>query len=246
MDIDAVVDRFRQLGERLTPYVSDTVNDLHNALAAGHHLLLEGAQATFLDLDHGTYPYVTSSNPTAGGACAGTGLGPRDIDRVVGITKAYTTRVGAGPFPTELTDATGDRLVDVGREFGTVTGRRRRAGWLDLVMLRHAVRLNSLSELALTKLDVLDGFDEVFVCTGYEIDGAPVRDYPDRADLLARGRRPSTDGSTDGTNRSVTTARAVTFPPQARALLDLVQSEVGIPVRVVGVGAERDDYLIWS
>ena len=131
---------------------------LHDALAGGHHLLLEGAQATFLDLDHGTYPYVTSSNPTAGGACAGTGLGPRDIDRVVGITKAYTTRVGAGPFPTELTDADGDTLVDVGREFGTVTGRRRRAGWLDCVMLRHAVRLNSLTELALTKLDVLDGF----------------------------------------------------------------------------------------
>ena len=133
---------------------------LHDALAGGQHLLLEGAQATFLDLDHGTYPYVTSSNPTAGGACAGTGLGPRDIDRVVGITKAYTTRVGAGPFPTELTDADGDTLVDVGREFGTVTGRRRRAGWLDCVMLRHAVRLNSLTELALTKLDVLDGFDD--------------------------------------------------------------------------------------
>ena len=141
------------------PYVTDTVGLLHDALAGGAHLLLEGAQATFLDLDHGTYPYVTSSNPTAGGACAGTGLGPRDIDRIVGITKAYTTRVGAGPFPTELTDDDGDTLVDVGREFGTVTGRRRRAGWLDCVMLRHAVRLNSLTELALTKLDVLDGFE---------------------------------------------------------------------------------------
>ena len=159
---------------------------LHEALAAGHHLLLEGAQATFLDLDHGTYPYVTSSNPTAGGACAGTGLGPRDIDRIVGITKAYTTRVGAGPFPTELTDADGDRLVDVGREFGTVTGRRRRAGWLDCVMLRHAVRLNSLTELALTKLDVLDGFETIKVCTGYRLDGRPLRGYPDRSDVLAR------------------------------------------------------------
>ena len=152
----------------------------------GEHLLLEGAQATFLDLDHGTYPYVTSSNPTAGGACAGTGLGPRDIDRVVGITKAYTTRVGAGPFPTELTDDDGDRLVEIGREFGTVTGRRRRAGWLDCVMLRHAVRLNSLTELALTKLDVLDGFDEVKVCTGYRLDGRPLTSYPDRSDVLAR------------------------------------------------------------
>ncbi len=161
---------------------------LHDALAAGAHILLEGAQATFLDLDHGTYPYVTSSNPTAGGACAGSGLGPRDIGRIVGITKAYTTRVGAGPFPTELTDDDGDRLVEVGREFGTVTGRRRRAGWLDCVMLRHAVRLNSLTELALTKLDVLDGFDHgegVHRLPGRRPD---VSAYPDRSDLLGRGR----------------------------------------------------------
>ena len=169
------------------PYVTDTVGLLHDALAAATHLLLEGAQATFLDLDHGTYPYVTSSNPTAGGACAGTGLGPRDIDRVVGITKAYTTRVGAGPFPTELLDDDGDRLVDVGHEFGTVTGRRRRAGWLDCVMLRHAVRLNCLTELALTKLDVLDGFDE-----RQGVHRLPPRraarcdHYPDRSDVLAR------------------------------------------------------------
>ena len=185
LDVDEIVDTFSALGARLAPYVTDTVSLLHDALAAGAHILLEGAQATFLDLDHGTYPYVTSSNPTAGGACAGTGLGPRDLDRVVGITKAYTTRVGAGPFPTELTDADGDRLVEVGREFGTVTGRRRRAGWLDCVMLRHAVRLNSLSELAVTKLDVLGGFDTVKVCTGYRVGGAPLPAYPDRVDVLA-------------------------------------------------------------
>jgi adenylosuccinate synthase len=245
MDIDAVVARFGELGARLAPYVSDTVNDLHKALAAGQQLLLEGAQATFLDLDHGTYPYVTSSNPTAGGACSGTGLGPRDIDRVVGITKAYATRVGAGPFPTELTDVDGDRLVDVGREFGTVTGRRRRAGWLDLVMLRHAVRLNSLSELALTKLDVLDGFDEVLVCTGYEVDGSALRDYPDRADVLSRVR-PVYERLA-GWNEPLGGHReAGDLPPAARNLLDLVQREVGIPVKVVGVGAERDDYLIWQ
>ena len=149
LHVDEVVARFVELGAKLAPFVTDTVSLLHSALASGAHLLLEGAQATFLDLDHGTYPYVTSSNPTAGGACVGTGLGPRDIGRIVGITKAYTTRVGAGPFPTELLDDDGDRLVDIGREFGTVTGRRRRAGWLDCVMLRHAVRLNSLTELAL-------------------------------------------------------------------------------------------------
>ena len=171
---------------RLQPYVLRHGELLHEALAGGSQILLEGAQATFLDLDHGTYPYVTSSNPTAGGACSGTGLGPRDIDRIVGITKAYTTRVGAGPFPTELTDHDGDTLVDVGREFGTVTGRRRRAGWLDCVMLRHAIRLNSLTELALTKLDVLDGFESVKVCIGYRLDGELLDTYPDRSDVLAR------------------------------------------------------------
>ena len=135
--------------------IGDTVGLVHEALDAGEHVMLEGAQATFLDLDHGTYPYVTSSNPTAGGACVGTGVGPRDISRVVGIAKAYVTRVGAGPFPTEVDGEIADLLVERGHEYGTNTGRRRRPGWLDLVMLRHAVRLNSISEIALTKLDVL-------------------------------------------------------------------------------------------
>ncbi|MCB0981906.1 MAG: adenylosuccinate synthase, partial [Ilumatobacter sp.] len=165
--VDGVVQEFSELGARLAPYVTDTVEMLHEALDADDAILLEGAQATFLDLDHGTYPYVTSSNPTAGGACVGTGIGPRYLSRIVGITKAYTTRVGAGPFPTELTDELGDRLVDIGREFGTVTGRRRRTGWLDCAMLRKAVRINSLTEIALTKLDVLDTFAEVKVCTEY-------------------------------------------------------------------------------
>ncbi len=188
---------------------------------------------------------MTSSNPTAGGACAGTGLGPRDIDRVVGITKAYTTRVGAGPFPTELTDADGDRLVDVGREFGTVTGRRRRAGWLDCVMLRHAARLNSLTELALTKLDVLDGFDTVKVCTGYRVDGRPLPHYPDRSDLLARVEPVYETLGGWGTGLGDAREPAIS-PPPAQALIALVEREVGIPVRVVGVGAERDDYVLWQ
>jgi adenylosuccinate synthase len=192
VDVEATVAQFAALGARLAPYVSDTVNELHDALDAGSDLLLEGAQATFLDIDHGTYPFVTSSNPISSGACSGTGLGPRSISRVVGIAKAYTTRVGSGPFPTELVDASGEpdtlgqALVDIGHEFGTVTGRRRRTGWLDLVMLRHAVRLNSLTEIALTKLDVLDTFDEVKVCVDYEIDGTRLQGYPDRAEVLAR------------------------------------------------------------
>jgi adenylosuccinate synthase len=245
LDVDDIVATFDALGARLVPYLTDTVSLLHDALAAGAHLLLEGAQATFLDLDHGTYPYVTSSNPTAGGACSGTGLGPREISRVVGITKAYTTRVGAGPFPTELTDADGDRLVDVGHEFGTVTGRRRRAGWLDCVMLRHAVRLNSLSELAVTKLDVLGGFDTVKVCTGYRRGGTALASYPDRVDVFA-GVEPVYT-TLPGWDADVGDVREpASLPAGARDLLQLVEDEVGVPVRVVGVGAERDDYLIWQ
>jgi adenylosuccinate synthase len=245
LDVDDIVARFTEYGARLQPYVADTVTLLHEVVAQGAHVLLEGAQATFLDLDHGTYPYVTSSNPTAGGACAGTGLGPRDIDRIVGITKAYTTRVGAGPFPTELLDADGDTLIDVGHEYGTVTGRRRRAGWLDCVMLRHAVRLNSLTEIALTKLDVLDGFDTVKVCTGYLLDGEPVRHYPDRSDVLAR-IEPVYE-TLPGWRTDLSEARERgSLPAEAKAFLDLVEREVGVPVKVVGVGAERDDYLLWS
>jgi len=244
LDVDEIVDTFGALGRRLAPFVTDTVSLLHRALAAGDHLLLEGAQATFLDLDHGTYPYVTSSNPIAGGACVGTGLGPRDIDRVVGITKAYTTRVGAGPFPTELLDADGETLVDVGREFGTVTGRRRRAGWLDCVMLRHAVRLNSLSELALTKLDILDGFDTIKICTAYRLDGVLLDDYPDRSDLL--GRVEPVYETLDGWGSVLSDAREPGhLPDRARTFIEIVEREVGVPVRVVGVGAERDDYLLW-
>ena len=243
LDVDRIVTEFTEYGRRLQPYVCDTVSLLHNALAAGDQILLEGAQATFLDLDHGTYPYVTSSNPTAGGACAGSGLGPRDIDRIVGITKAYTTRVGAGPFPTELLDDDGDRLIDVGREFGTVTGRRRRAGWLDCVMLRQAVRLNSLTEIALTKLDILDGFETVKICVAYEIDGRPVEDYPDVSDVLARVE-PVYETLPGWLTDLPQVREPSDLPAEARAFLDLVEAQVGVPVRVVGVGADRDDYLL--
>ena len=245
LDVDAIMAEFTELAARLAPYVGDTVSALHDALAGGHQLLLEGAQATFLDLDHGTYPFVTSSNPTAGGACAGTGLGPRDIDRVVGITKAYTTRVGAGPFPTELTDDLGEKLVDIGREFGTVTGRRRRPGWIDCVMLRQAVRLNSLSELALTKLDVFDTFEQIKVCTGYCIGDTVLDNYPDRMELLAEVEPIYAEFP--GWNRSLAGVREPNdLPVEAQDFLRLIEMEVGVPIRIVGVGAERDDYLIWS
>lgn len=238
-DVEAVVAEFVAYAERLAPYVSDTVNLLHDAREAGEAILLEGAQATFLDVDHGTYPFVTSSNPTSGGAAVGTGLGPRHIDRVVGIAKAYTTRVGMGPFPSELTDALGEALVDIGREYGTVTGRRRRTGWLDTVMLRHATRLNSLTEIALTKLDVLDTFDEVKVCVAYKINGEVVKNYPDTVERLAQvepvyetltGWKSSTEG--------ITSFDAL--PDSAKKLVAIVERETGIPVSLIGTGPSRD------
>ena len=175
-----------ELAPRLKPMIGDTVALVHDALDAGETVMLEGAQATFLDLDHGTYPYVTSSNPTAGGACVGTGIGPRDITRVVGIAKAYVTRVGAGPFPTEVSGELADTLVERGHEYGTNTGRRRRPGWLDIVMLRHAIRLSSISEIALTKLDVLSALPEVRICVAYEADGERLTRLPYHQSVLHR------------------------------------------------------------
>ena len=242
-DVEQVVTEFVAYAQRLAPYVADTVNLLHDAREAGEHILLEGAQATFLDVDHGTYPYVTSSNPISGGAAVGSGLGPRHIDRVVGIAKAYTTRVGMGPFPSELTDALGDALVDIGREFGTVTGRRRRTGWLDTVMLRHAMRVNSLTEFALTKLDVLDTFDEIKVCIAYKINGEVIKNYPDTVERLALvepvyetlpGWKSSTEGITKFSD----------LPASAQQLVAIVERETGIPVSMVGTGPSRDAMVV--
>ena len=229
LDAETIVAQFAELAARLAPYVCDTVQLLHDALDRDQALLLEGAQATFLDLDHGTYPFVTSSNPTAGGACVGTGIGPRYLTRIVGISKTYSTRVGSGPFPTELTDELGDKLVEIGREFGTVTGRRRRCGWIDCVMLRKAVRLNSLTELALTKLDVLDTFDEVKVCTEYDGEGRPVY-------AVLPGWLTSIAETTD----------VDALPKNARALVKLIEQEVAVPISLVGTGAERDSYVAWQ
>jgi adenylosuccinate synthase len=242
-DVEEVVSAFVAYAARLAPYVADTVNLLHDARERGENILLEGAQATFLDIDHGTYPYVTSSNPISGGAAVGSGLGPRHIDRIVGITKAYTTRVGMGPFPSELTDELGEALVDIGREYGTVTGRRRRTGWLDTVMLRHATRVNSLTEIALTKLDVLDTFDEVKVCTGYSMNGTVMRNYPDRPDMLAHAvpvyeTLPGWKSSTEG----ITTF--ADLPQSAQQIVKIVERETGIPVSMVGTGPSRDAMVV--
>jgi adenylosuccinate synthase len=243
LDVDSIVEKFSHLGARLAPYVADTVNFLHDALDRKENLLLEGAQATFLDIDHGTYPFVTSSNPIAGGACAGSGLGPRDITRIVGIAKAYTTRVGSGPFPSELLGQLGDKIVDIGHEFGTVTGRRRRPGWLDLVMLRHAVRLNSLTEIALTKLDVLDTFSTVRVCVGYELNGKEISGYPDDSQMLGQVVAKYVD--IPGWNTSVRAIRNYKdLPKQSQQLIELVEKHVGVPVTMIGVGPERNECVV--
>jgi adenylosuccinate synthase len=229
-------------GERVAPYVTDTVTWLHAAVERDAAILLEGAQATFLDLDHGTYPYVTSSNPTAGYAAVGSGIGPRHLTRIVGIAKAYCTRVGAGPFPTEAHGADGDVLVERGHEFGTVTGRRRRPGWFDAVMLRHAVRINSLTEVAITKLDVLDTFDTVRVAVGYRRNGADVTAYPDRlADLAAV---EPVYRELPGWRTDLTACRRwEDLPVAAREYVALLEAEIGVPVRYVGVGPDREQVI---
>ncbi len=243
VDPDGLADKI--LGEclePLKPYIADTTDLIHDALEAGQHVLFEGAQATFLDLDHGTYPFVTSSNPTAGGACAGTGVGPRHIDRVLGIAKAYVTRVGAGPFPTELFDDDGDRMVDIGREYGTNTGRRRRPGWFDAVMLRHAVRLNSLSDLAITKLDVLDTFDTVKICVAYEIDGVRTEKLPYHQSDLHNVVPIYEELPGWQTDLSQATEPGH-LPPEAHAYLKLMEEQVGVPISLVSTGPGRSQYL---
>ena len=227
---------------RIEPMVADAVGMVHDALDAGQHVLLEGAQATFLDLDHGTYPFVTSSNPVAGGACTGAGVGPRHIDRVIGIAKAYVTRVGAGPFPTELHDDLGDELVDRGHEFGTNTGRRRRTGWFDAVMMRQAVRLNSLSEIALTKLDVLDTFDTLKVCVAYESDGVRYEHLPYHQSVL-HNVVPVYE-ELPGWKTDLSAATTVADMPQAaQDYIAFLSAQAGVPVRLVGVGPGRDQFV---
>ncbi len=227
---------------RMRPLITDTVNLVHDALEMGQHVLFEGAQATFLDLDHGTYPFVTSSNPVAGGACVGAGVGPRHIERVIGIAKGYVTRVGSGPFPTEIFGDEADRLIEWAEEYGSVTGRRRRVGWFDAVMMRHAVRLNSLSELAVGKIDKLDQFETIKVCVAYEIDGRRITDLPYHQSELHRavpiyeelpGWRTDLSGAFEPHH----------LPREAHDFLELVERECRVPVRLVAVGKSRDQFV---
>ncbi len=245
-DLESLADQYlEECRPRLEPHIADTVGLLHDALEAGKNLLFEGAQAMFLDLDHGTYPFVTSSNPVAGGVCVGAGIGPRHVDRVIGVTKAYISRVGSGPFPSELTDDIGDHLVDVGREYGTNTKRRRRCGWLDTVMLRQAVRVNSLSDLAITKLDVLDALDPIKVCVAYEVDGERRSSMPYHQSEIHRAVPIYEELPGWGADLSGVSERSE-LPREAEDYLCFIEEQAGVPATLVGVGPGRDQFITFS
>jgi adenylosuccinate synthase len=239
---ETIHDQYAAYRERLRPFVADTGAELRAALAAGKRILLEGAQGMMLDVDHGTYPFVTSSSCLAGAAAAGAGLPPRALDRVVGIAKAYTTRVGGGPFPTELTDALGERLRADGSEYGATTGRPRRCGWFDAVVVRHAVELSGVDGLALTKLDVLTGIDPLRVCTGYELGGRRLERPP--AIERAWERVTPCYEALPGWRESLGEARVLgDLPANARRYVDRLATLVGAPLALVSIGAQRDQTI---
>jgi adenylosuccinate synthase len=244
LDLHAMVEEHINFGHRLEPHIADTARLCWDALDGGETVIFEGAQATLLDLDHGTYPFVTSSNPIAGAATVGAGIGPKDIDEVWGIAKAYATRVGAGPFPTELSDDVGEQMVERGHEFGTTTGRRRRCGWLDLVALRYAVRLNSMDALAITKLDVLSGIGPLRVAVRYRSkEGAVLDTFPYHQSIL-HSATPEYE-ELPGFDLDLTACRsAEDLPQEARDYLGFIADFVGVPVKLVGVGPDREQ-VIW-
>ncbi|MBN1882604.1 MAG: adenylosuccinate synthase [Deltaproteobacteria bacterium] len=243
LDIDEVFDTVMTAADQMVPHLANTSAILRHRIEAGDNVMFEGAQGTLLDVDHGTYPFVTSSHTVSGNAAVGAGVGPRDIDDVYGITKAYTTRVGSGPFPTELTDATGDKLQEVGCEFGATTGRRRRCGWLDAVALRHAVRLNSLSGLIITKLDVLSGIDPIRICTSYTIDSEKHADFP--ADTKSLERVVPDYIEVPGWTEDISHVRSVhDLPANARGYIKTIEDLLGVPAAVISVGPDREQTII--
>lgn len=242
LDADAIVEEYRELAGRLEPHVADTSLLLHRALRDGKQVMFEGAQGTLLDLDHGTYPFVTSSNPVAGYALASAGVSPMEVARVVGIVKAYITRVGAGPFPSEQFGEVGERLGVRGKEFGTVTGRKRRCGWFDAVLGRYAARLNGLTEMFVTKLDVLSGFETVKVCTGYRAGDEVFDEFPPHQSLFHRAEPVYEE--LDGWNEEIDEARSFEdLPKNARAYVRRMEELVGVPASVVSIGPAREQSL---
>jgi adenylosuccinate synthase len=243
MSVDAVIDDLLTHTDRLRPMVADTSLLLNQALDDGKVVLLEGGQATMLDVDHGTYPFVTSSNPTAGGACTGSGIPPTRIDRVVAVVKAYTTRVGSGPFPTELLDAEGQRLRDNGGEYGTTTGRPRRCGWYDSVIARYTARINGVTDFVLTKLDVLTGFERIPVCVGYRIGDTVQTEMP-MTQTEFHHAVPVYE-EFPGWDDDISKARSLSdLPDNARRYVEAVEAMTTVPISVIGVGPGRDESIV--
>ncbi len=242
LEADSIIEEYKDFGARLEPMVVECSKLLNDALDAGENVLLEGAQATMLDLDHGTYPFVTSSNPVAGYALASTGIGPKHVDRVIGIVKAYVSKVGAGPFPTKDAGEDGARMVDVGKEFGTNTGRRRDCGWFDTVVLRYAARVNGLTELFLTKLDVLSGFSSLKVCTAYRSGGEIYEDMPAHQSTLHRAEPVYEE--VKGWEEDLTEVNAFEdLPEAAQDYIRRIEELVGVPIKVASVGPAREQSL---
>jgi adenylosuccinate synthase len=241
-DVDAVVDELAEYADRLRPMVADTALVLEDMLDHGATVVLEAGQATLLDVDHGTYPFVTSSNATAGGACTGSGSPPTRISRVIAVVKSYTTRVGEGPFPTELLDESGERLRQAGAEFGTTTGRPRRCGWFDAVVARYATRINGVTDFVLTKLDVLTGLSEVPVCVAYEVDGRRLDELP--VNQAEFGRAVPVYETFAGWSEDISAARTLEdLPRNARNYVDALEKMIKAPISAIGVGPGRDETI---
>ena len=243
LEVDAITEELLQYAEPLRPHVADTALVLNDALDDGKIVLLEGGQGTLLDVDHGTYPFVTSSNPTAGGACTGSGIGPTRVTRVIGILKAYTTRVGSGPFPTELHDEWGERLRSVGGEVGVTTGRQRRCGWFDAPIARYATRVNGLTDIFLTKLDVLTGIERIPVCVAYEIEGQRIDEIPmTQTDI--HHAKPIYEAM-PGWTEDISSARSIEdLPANAQAYVRYLEELSGAPISAIGVGQDRDATIV--
>jgi len=243
INADELIASLNPIIDQLEPFICNTSHLLHEAIEAGEEILLEGAQGCLLDVDHGTYPYVTSSSPTSGGACTGTGVPPTAISHVMGITKAYCTRVGNGPFPTELLDETGEELRKKGHEFGATTGRPRRCGWLDLVALKYAVRINGMNELTLTKMDVMDGFETIKVCTSYLIDGKETNVFPLCLSEIEKVHPVYTELSGWDTDISGIT-NWDDLPDTAKTYITFVEDYLGVPFTIISTGPKRSETII--
>jgi len=243
LEVAPILKKYLRMAERLNPFITDVSLELDQALKEGGKILFEGAQGTHLDVDHGTYPFVTSSNPVAGSACVGAGIGPNQLHHILGIVKAYTTRVGAGPFVTELEDEIGNHIQEKGKEFGATTGRRRRCGWLDLVVVRDSTRLNGLSSLAITKLDVLTGLELLRICVGYDLDGERMSHRPASMKNLARCKPVYEE--LPGWQEDISQAKQMDqLPVNARAYIDTIEKITGVPVSIISVGPGREDTII--